>query len=1147
MTVYRYDGDKQQGNKTAYIVTPDIDNIVRKVGVGQTVDLDSDQVAELRNDYYFALSTDPVPDAPPHFAPLMIASEPREGQIPVFSSGIWIAQDADLGLAGDPGPPGKSVLSGSGAPIDSIGTDGEHYIDEDTETIWGPKISGTWAGTGPVSLIGPRGEKGDAGDMPVGAQLTTEKDQPNGYAGLDASGLLKQSELPPITITRVSVVASQAAQLALTAEEGDVAVRTDTNTTWIKNSGTARTIADWTQLATPTDAVLSVAGRTGAITLATADVSGLDAALAAKADDTDIDAINATISTLPGRDALIHQVTVAPTGTPADFNTTGTNDELVIESAIAALPRSGGYVCVRAGDYSLARAIRPATPNVEVWGEGASTLLRLDSTADDNIITVSASNVWIKRMKLDGNRTNIDVDHHGVSFITGSDNCGLRDVWITETVHHGTQSANATNLTLDNVLVTNTGKIRYPQSVSGDRPVSYWHFNELVGSTAADDTSANPGTYVGSPSLGTVVSLVPSDGSNFAVTFDGATQYVSIPQASSLDLTNRISLESWINPTRLPAAGSFASVISKTEAYTLQFNGPLLEFTIIQSGSRRRLQAPAGTIVEGTSYHVVGTYDGTTQRLYVNGREVASTALSGSADVTATGMKIASWDGRIEFFNGTIDEPAVYNVALSATQVASHNYAGVKARDGVGIVIGGGQGPCIGAKVINCRVANTGYHGFQIYRGTQHVEVVNCSASQTGQTRDTGNSMEIHPGTLDVHVSQFIGIGSASGNNSAGIVVDSELDGAVASRGVVLHSCWLEGHGQNGITVNGASDVTISSSMILNNGRMGSSSNKYGIKLKNGTGGDAPTRVHIFGNHIYDSQAGGSKTQNQPIGIYDGADAVNIFGNTFYGHNTADSIYVDGTVRGTINRFLNTGDGGLTVAGDLSGSLLSPTVVKLQGKSLPAPTSTEDQKTFIYDHRTGAYVWTSIAADVTVTALKARSHRKVHQDVVSLYADWMNLSSSTAATAANDAYGYVMRIPKTGNLRDILLHVNAPSGNISVWVYDVSSGGTTRNRLYTSGSIATPAQGWNIIADPNIAVTEGQLICLGFSVDNITATFGRYNPFPGSASAEIPAAFAPEGNVRMSCRKTTAFPDPGATWTTPGLTTVPFGIVARVS
>ena len=70
--------------------------------------------------------------------------------------------------------------------------------------------------------------------------------------------------------------------------------------------------------------------------------------------------------------------------------------------------------------------------------------------------------------------------------------------------------------------------------------------------------------------------------------------------------------------------------MAKREQYALQFNGPLLEFTIMQIGTRGgRLQAPAGTVVAGQTYHVVGTFDGTTRRLYVNGAQVASGTLVG--------------------------------------------------------------------------------------------------------------------------------------------------------------------------------------------------------------------------------------------------------------------------------------------------------------------------------------------------------------------------------------------------------------------------------------------------------------------------------------------------------------------------------------
>src|SRR5205085_8148922 len=110
-----------------------------------------------------------------------------------------------------------------------------------------------------------------------------------------------------------------------------------------------------------------------------------------------------------------------------------------------------------------------------------------------------------------------------------------------------------------------------------------------------------------------------------------ANDIVQAPSSASLDLTSSFSLEAWIRPTALPTAGAFASVVTKPESYSLQFNGPLLEFTVIQSGARRRLQAPVDVVVPGGTYHVVGSYDGSTQRLYVNGVQVASTSLTGAA------------------------------------------------------------------------------------------------------------------------------------------------------------------------------------------------------------------------------------------------------------------------------------------------------------------------------------------------------------------------------------------------------------------------------------------------------------------------------------------------------------------------------------
>jgi hypothetical protein len=101
---------------------------------------------------------------------------------------------------------------------------------------------------------------------------------------LDGSGQLDTAVIPAIAITDVFVVASQAAMLALAAQKGDIAIRTDLNKSFALQTNIPTILADWKELLTPTDAVLSVAGLTGAIPAANlktalaitqADVSGL--------------------------------------------------------------------------------------------------------------------------------------------------------------------------------------------------------------------------------------------------------------------------------------------------------------------------------------------------------------------------------------------------------------------------------------------------------------------------------------------------------------------------------------------------------------------------------------------------------------------------------------------------------------------------------------------------------------------------------------------------------------------------------------------------------------------------------------------------------------------------------------------------------
>ncbi len=246
----------------------------------------------------------------------------------------------------------------------------------------------------------------------------------------------------------------------------------------------------------------------------------------------------------------------------------------------------------------------------------------------------------------------------------------------------------------------------YTQAVTGDGPVGYWRLDESTGTTAADRTGSNPGQYRNGVMLG-APSLLTSDADK-AASFSGASQMVVVPSSASLSLPTVVSVEAWIKPGALPTAGGFASIATKPESYSLQFNGPRMEFTIMQGGARRRVQAPLGAVAVGKASYVVGTYDGTTQRLYVDGTQVASTGLTGAITTNGFSFNIGSWNTLGEFFNGDIDEVAVYPGVLSAAQVANHRAAGtstpavpavarhVAAPDGLGVdvrVPSGGTNP----------------------------------------------------------------------------------------------------------------------------------------------------------------------------------------------------------------------------------------------------------------------------------------------------------------------------------------------------------------------------------------------------------------------------------------------------------------------
>ena len=100
------------------------------------------------------------------------------------------------------------------------------------------------------------------------------------------------------------------------------------------------------------------------------------------------------------------------------------------------------------------------------------------------------------------------------------------------------------------------------------------------------------------------------------------------------------------------------------------------EFWITSGGGMVSIAGGSGTL--NAWQHIVGTFDGTTARLYVNGTAVASAALAAAYQPNiANPLEIgqSEW-GSALYFPGQLEEVAMYTTALSAGQVQHHYSVG---------------------------------------------------------------------------------------------------------------------------------------------------------------------------------------------------------------------------------------------------------------------------------------------------------------------------------------------------------------------------------------------------------------------------------------------------------------------------------------
>ncbi|QDF19224.1 hypothetical protein SEA_STICKYNOTE_27 [Corynebacterium phage Stickynote] len=126
----------------------------------------------------------------------------------------------------------------------------------------------------------------------------------DGKASL-VGGLIPTSQLPAVALTKPQVVPDRAGMLALTAQEGDVAVITEgaDKGTYMLGPGASTNFASWVALATPTDAVTSVNGQTGVVNLSASNVGAAPSSHTHTSAQISDAVSTATASTVVKRDA----------------------------------------------------------------------------------------------------------------------------------------------------------------------------------------------------------------------------------------------------------------------------------------------------------------------------------------------------------------------------------------------------------------------------------------------------------------------------------------------------------------------------------------------------------------------------------------------------------------------------------------------------------------------------------------------------------------------------------------------------------------------------------------------------------------------------------------------------------------------------
>jgi len=162
-----------------------------------------------------------------------------------------------------------------------------------------------------------------------------------------------------------------------------------------------------------------------------------------------------------------------------------------------------------------------------------------------------------------------------------------------------------------------------------------------------------------------------------AVRLDGKGETIKIAHDPKLKPTAQITISVWIKPAECTDAwreiyrkedgdARHLLAIGKTDGLWGLWCGLGIDGSYVERGA----PLDKNVLGDGRWHLVAATYDGTSIRLFADGRQVGSESVSGPLDTAGSSPAyIGSWSASSEFFPGGIDDVRIHNRALSPEQI----------------------------------------------------------------------------------------------------------------------------------------------------------------------------------------------------------------------------------------------------------------------------------------------------------------------------------------------------------------------------------------------------------------------------------------------------------------------------------------------